>query len=99
MCPLWTFDGSPGAPSAQSTTWSEMSEPLPIDAHFLATVSALPESEPRDPSLPLRDTTGLTATRALDLLASHLGSRHLALAARRLGAAGIGYYTIGSSGH
>jgi 2-oxoisovalerate dehydrogenase E1 component len=76
-----------------------MAEPLPIDAYFLATVSALPEAEPRDPSLPLREDTGLTGKRALELFDSQLGSRHLDLAARRLGAAGIGYYTIGSSGH
>jgi 2-oxoisovalerate dehydrogenase E1 component len=76
-----------------------MSEPLPIDTHFLATVSALPESEPRDPSLPLREDTSLSGKRALELFDSQLGSRHLDLAARQLGAAGIGYYTIGSSGH
>lgn len=72
---------------------------LPIDKHFLATVSELPEREPRDPSLPLREDSGLTGKRCLELFDSQLGSRHLDLAARRLGAAGIGYYTIGSSGH
>jgi 2-oxoisovalerate dehydrogenase E1 component len=69
-----------------------------IDGYFVDTVSVLPARERCDPSLPLPGST-LTGVRALELFDSQLGSRHLDLAARRLGAAGIGYYTIGSSGH
>jgi 2-oxoisovalerate dehydrogenase E1 component len=72
---------------------------LAIDEQFLATVKALPQAEPRDPGLAVVDGAALTGARCLELFDSQLGSRHLDLAARRLGAAGIGYYTIGSSGH
>ncbi|UGT56445.1 thiamine pyrophosphate-dependent enzyme [Nocardia asteroides] len=41
----------------------------------------------------------LAAADALDLFESQATSRHLDLAARRLGAAGRGYYSIGSAGH
>ncbi|GEM30578.1 MFS transporter [Nocardia neocaledoniensis NBRC 108232] len=44
-------------------------------------------------------TPALTAADALDLFESQATSRHLDLAARRLGAAGKGYYSIGSAGH
>src|SRR5262247_3602139 len=60
-----------------------------IDRQFLDTVAALTPGEP-DRSLP---------DRLLELFDSQLGSRHLDLAARALGSAGAGYYTIGSSGH
>jgi 2-oxoisovalerate dehydrogenase E1 component len=70
----------------------------PIDESFVGTVSALTARDRRDPSLPLGDS-GLTGARALELFDSQLASRHLDLAARALGAAGTGFYTIGSSGH
>lgn len=60
-----------------------------IDRQFLDTVAAL---TPASGSLP-------DAPRILELFDSQLGSRHLDLAARALGSAGLGYYTIGSSGH
>ncbi|MFC4126959.1 thiamine pyrophosphate-dependent enzyme [Nocardia rhizosphaerae] len=41
----------------------------------------------------------LTAADALELFEAQATSRHLDLAARRLGAAGQGFYSIGSSGH
>ncbi|MEV0080093.1 thiamine pyrophosphate-dependent enzyme [Nocardia neocaledoniensis] len=44
-------------------------------------------------------TPTLAAADALDLFESQATSRHLDLAARRLGAAGKGYYSIGSAGH
>src|SRR5262245_61110028 len=69
-----------------------------IDGYFVDTVTTLPLRERRPASLPLAGST-LTGARALELFDSQLASRHLDLAARRLGAAGIGYYTIGSSGH
>ncbi len=42
---------------------------------------------------------GLTRKAALGIFASQCASRQLDLAARRMQAAGEGYYTIGSSGH
>jgi 2-oxoisovalerate dehydrogenase E1 component len=69
-----------------------------IDRQFLDTVAALTATERRDPSLPLPGST-VTGSRCLELFDSQLGSRHLDLAARQLGSAGTGYYTIGSSGH
>src|SRR5690348_10441879 len=69
-----------------------------LDGYFVDAVTALPVRERRPASLPLPGST-LTGTRALELFDSQLASRQLDLAARRLGAAGIGYYTIGSSGH
>ncbi|MFD6222824.1 thiamine pyrophosphate-dependent enzyme [Nocardia asteroides] len=41
----------------------------------------------------------IDAAEALELFESQVTSRHLDLAARRLGAAGQGFYSIGSSGH
>ncbi|HEV2784321.1 MAG TPA: thiamine pyrophosphate-dependent enzyme [Actinophytocola sp.] len=73
--------------------------PEAIDESFIAAVAALTARPRRDPELPLHDGTALTGARCLELFDSQLGSRHLDLAARRLGAAGVGYYTIGSSGH
>ncbi|MEV4312359.1 thiamine pyrophosphate-dependent enzyme [Actinocrispum sp. NPDC049592] len=64
-----------------------MSEP--IDEHFRAAVAALRPGRPND-SLP---------AVVLDIFDAQLGSRHLDLAARRLGAQGQGFYSIGSSGH
>jgi 2-oxoisovalerate dehydrogenase E1 component len=69
----------------------------PIDGYFLDTVAALSPRERRDPGLPVGGS--LTGARCLELFDAQLGSRHLDLAARDLGAAGKGYYTIGSSGH
>ena len=69
-----------------------------IDRQFLDAVATLTVGEARDPSLPLPGSN-LTGMRCLELFDSQLGSRHLDLAARQLGSAGIGYYTIGSSGH
>ncbi|MEU0496587.1 thiamine pyrophosphate-dependent enzyme [Mycobacterium sp. NPDC006124] len=44
-------------------------------------------------------TSPLTVQDVLDLFDSQLGSRHLDLAARWLRSRGVGFYTIGSSGH
>jgi 2-oxoisovalerate dehydrogenase E1 component len=73
--------------------------PEAIDDNFVATVRGLTARPRRDPDRPVRDGTTLTGARCLELFDSQLGSRHLDLAARRLGAEGTGYYTIGSSGH
>ncbi len=75
----------------------------PIDEHFTATLRAYPE--PRTRSAPLHDDaplvagSALTVAEALTLFDAQFGSRHLDLAARVLRSKGIGYYTIGSSGH
>jgi 2-oxoisovalerate dehydrogenase E1 component len=61
----------------------------PIDEYFRVTVAAM-RPGPGDRDLP----AGL-----LDVFDAQLSSRHLDLAARRLGARGQGYYSIGSSGH
>ncbi|MGW5072039.1 thiamine pyrophosphate-dependent enzyme [Rhodococcus sp. NPDC004095] len=47
----------------------------------------------------VRSGSELTVERCLDLFDAQLTSRHLDLAARRLRAAGHGFYTIGSAGH
>jgi hypothetical protein len=75
----------------------------PIDDHFTAALRAYPGLDPtstvRDDDAPLRPGAALTVAQALDLFDAQLGSRHLDLAARAPRADGIGYYTIGSSGH
>ncbi|WP_084484510.1 thiamine pyrophosphate-dependent enzyme [Nocardia anaemiae] len=69
-----------------------------LDERFRAELSAL---EPR-PSRPVEqplEGVGLTGAQCLELFESQATSRHLDLAARRLGSAKRGYYSIGSSGH
>ncbi|MEV2220916.1 thiamine pyrophosphate-dependent enzyme [Nocardia vinacea] len=69
-----------------------------LEERFRAELSAL---EPR-PSRPVEqplEGAGLTGAQCLDLFESQATSRHLDLAARRLGGAKRGYYSIGSSGH
>jgi len=61
-----------------------------VDEHFVASVRAL--SAGRRPLAPL-------GSRLLELFDAQLGSRHVDLAAREFRARGLGYYTIGSSGH
>jgi 2-oxoisovalerate dehydrogenase E1 component len=48
---------------------------------------------------PVRQGSGLSIARCLELFDSQLASRHLDLAARWLRSRGAGFYTIGSSGH
>ncbi|HEY1971523.1 MAG TPA: thiamine pyrophosphate-dependent enzyme [Pseudonocardia sp.] len=71
-----------------------MSEP--IDEHFRAGVRAT-DSGAAGTSAGL--PADLSAERALALFDAQLGSRHLDLVARELGATGHGFYSIGSSGH
>ena len=61
-----------------------------VDEHFVASVRALAPG--RRPPAPL-------GPQLLELFDAQLGSRHLDLVARELRARGVGYYTIGSSGH
>ncbi|GAA4840765.1 thiamine pyrophosphate-dependent enzyme [Saccharopolyspora rosea] len=62
----------------------------PVDEHFLTTVAALPETPRRSDE---------RAGELWALFDAQAGSRHLDLMARRLGSQGLGYYSIGSSGH
>ncbi|GLY68108.1 thiamine pyrophosphate-dependent enzyme [Amycolatopsis taiwanensis] len=68
-----------------------------IDENFLSTVQSFPAVPPADPAAEV--APGLTGARLLELFDAQLGSRHLDLAARELGKAGQGFYSIGSSGH
>jgi 2-oxoisovalerate dehydrogenase E1 component len=61
------------------------------DSHFLASVPDVAAAEIAKHALP--------DELLLRLFDAQLGSRHLDLAARRLRARGVGYYTIGSAGH
>ncbi|HTI25354.1 MAG TPA: thiamine pyrophosphate-dependent enzyme [Kutzneria sp.] len=61
-----------------------------VDEHFIEAVQAL--SPGRRPATKL-------GPELLELFDAQLGSRHLDLAAREFRARGLGYYTIGSSGH
>ena len=76
-----------------------------MERHFGEVVAALdghPPGGPRERPAgqdPVRDGSGLTGQRCLELFDAQLASRHLDLAARWLRAQGAGYYTIGSSGH
>ncbi|WP_433192540.1 thiamine pyrophosphate-dependent enzyme [Nocardia sp. CA-107356] len=70
-----------------------------LDERFRAEVSALTPRPSRPVEQPLEVGAGLTGTQCLDLFESQATSRHLDLAARRLGSAKRGYYSIGSSGH
>jgi 2-oxoisovalerate dehydrogenase E1 component len=69
--------------------------PEPVEEHLIAAVRALTPDAARPAALP----PGLTAERALALFDAQLGSRHLDLIARELGARGQGFYSIGSAGH
>ncbi|WP_433684390.1 thiamine pyrophosphate-dependent enzyme [Nocardia sp. CA-119907] len=70
-----------------------------LDERFRAEVSALTPQPRRPVEQPLETGAGLTGTQCLELFESQATSRHLDLAARRLGNAKRGYYSIGSSGH
>ncbi|MGW0249842.1 thiamine pyrophosphate-dependent enzyme [Nocardia goodfellowii] len=65
-----------------------------LDGRFRAAISALTPTE-AGPD----DTGGFTGGELLELFESQAASRHLDLAARKLGAQRRGYYSIGSSGH
>ncbi|MFI6361814.1 thiamine pyrophosphate-dependent enzyme [Nocardia sp. NPDC050630] len=69
-----------------------------LEERFRAEISALEPQPSRPVDQPL-DGVGLTGAQCLDLFESQATSRHLDLAARRLGSAKRGYYSIGSAGH
>jgi len=78
---------------------SELTPEAALDQHFRRAVDNLELRPRRDPALPLSPSTTLNGTTALALFDAQLTSRVLDLEARRLRAAGRGYYTIGSAGH
>jgi 2-oxoisovalerate dehydrogenase E1 component len=80
-------------------TLTELAPEDALDQHLRGALAALADASPRDPDLPLRPGSGLTGTAAVALLEAQLGNRALDIEARRLRAAGRGFYTIGSSGH
>lgn len=65
----------------------------PIDTYFLDTIAGT------DVRSDHHEQGALDDRLRLDLFDAQLGSRHLDLAARRLRADGVGFYSIGSSGH
>ncbi|MFE6921279.1 dehydrogenase E1 component subunit alpha/beta [Nocardia sp. NPDC057663] len=66
---------------------------LDLDAAFRTALAGLTAADRCDA------VGAIDAARGLELFESQVTSRHLDLAARRLGAARQGYYSIGSSGH
>ena len=70
-----------------------------LDELLRAGVRATPPGPARGHGEPLTADGPLTIGTCLELFDAQASSRHLDLAARRLGAAGSGYYSIGSSGH
>jgi 2-oxoisovalerate dehydrogenase E1 component len=68
-----------------------------IDQNFLQWVKSGNLPDPTTSATP--KTAGLTAATFMDLFESQMMSRHLDLAARRLRARNLTFYTIGSSGH
>jgi 2-oxoisovalerate dehydrogenase E1 component len=75
-------------------------ERLPLDEHLLAALGALPAAPvASDPAEPVRPSTTLTGAEAMSLFEAQITSRHLDFAARWLRSRGLGFYTIGSSGH
>jgi 2-oxoisovalerate dehydrogenase E1 component len=70
-----------------------------LDERLRAGLAALDRGSPTDPSGPIRPGSRLTGSAALELFDAQAGSRALDIEARRLRAAGRGFYTIGSAGH
>lgn len=70
-----------------------------LDERFRAEVSALTAQPSRPVEQPLAVGAGLTGSQCLELFESQATSRHLDLAARWLGSAKRGYYSIASAGH
>ncbi|MET9284264.1 transketolase C-terminal domain-containing protein [Nocardia beijingensis] len=70
-----------------------------LDERFRAAVAALPPYPGRAADQPIAPGAAITGAACLELFEAQATSRHLDFAARRLGAARQGYYSIGSSGH
>lgn len=70
-----------------------------LEQRFRAAVGAAVPAPGGGPSGSAQVLDGSAAALYLELFESQVTSRHLDLAARRLGRAGRGFYSIGSSGH
>ncbi|MEV6066498.1 thiamine pyrophosphate-dependent enzyme [Nocardia sp. NPDC052001] len=70
-----------------------------LDGWFRAEVAATRPGPTRPQQESLEPGSELTGARALELFEAQATSRHLDLAARQLARDGVGYYSIGSSGH
>ncbi|MGQ4598578.1 thiamine pyrophosphate-dependent enzyme [Nocardia sp. R6R-6] len=70
-----------------------------LDERFRTAIAALTPQPSRPASQPIVPGSAVTGAACLELFESQATSRHLDLAARRLGSARRGYYSIGSSGH
>ncbi|MFE5285749.1 thiamine pyrophosphate-dependent enzyme [Nocardia sp. NPDC056611] len=70
-----------------------------LDQWFRAEVTAATPGPARAQGETIDAASGLTGELALALFDAQATSRHLDLAARRLGRDGHGYYSIGSAGH
>lgn len=70
-----------------------------LDERFRTAISALTPQPKRPASQSIEPGSAITGEACLALFESQATSRHLDLAARRLGSARRGYYSIGSSGH
>ncbi|MEU7629482.1 thiamine pyrophosphate-dependent enzyme [Nocardia sp. NPDC049220] len=70
-----------------------------LDEQFRIEISALTPRPERPTSQPIEPGSTITGATCLELFAAQATSRHLDLAARRLGSSRRGYYSIGSSGH
>ncbi|MBF6167547.1 MFS transporter [Streptomyces gardneri] len=70
-----------------------------LDERFRTAVAALVPRPGHPADQPIAPGCAVTGTACLRLFEAQATSRHLDLAARRLGSARRGYYSIGSSGH
>ncbi|MEU6185403.1 thiamine pyrophosphate-dependent enzyme [Nocardia sp. NPDC047038] len=70
-----------------------------LDERFRTAVAALVARPGRPADQPIAPGGAITGAACLELFEAQATSRHLDLAARRLGSARRGYYSIGSSGH
>ncbi|MBV9484561.1 MAG: MFS transporter [Frankiaceae bacterium] len=78
---------------------SDLTPEAALDDHFRRAVAGLESGAAKDAELPVREGSRLTGAMALALYEAQVGNRALDIEARRLRAAGRGFYTIGSSGH
>ncbi|MBF6463769.1 MFS transporter [Nocardia beijingensis] len=70
-----------------------------LDERFRTAVAALVPRPGRSADEPIAPGSAITGATCLELFDAQATSRHLDLAARRLGGTRRGYYSIGSSGH
>ncbi len=70
-----------------------------VDQAFVAALRSMEPGEARGADEPVADGAALRVREALALFEAQAASRHLDFAARGLRARGVGWYTIGGSGH